>query len=738
MSSVGLGRARWFALLVLLAVVVACRSDSAATPTSPRAMPAATVTPEVAATAVSELAERAATAAPADTAIPEPTAAPADTAIPKPTAEPADTAIPEPTAEPADTAIPEPTDIEGDTAIPEPTDIEGDTATADATAKPTITTEPTSAPTAEQPSAAAVKSINTAFILDASGSMLADLQGRTRLAVAQDAVARLSAALPSSINASLWVYGHRVHQSNKEESCKDIEEVIPMGPVDPDEFDRVAHGLGAKGWTPITDSLIRAAQSLPVGPDQRNTIILVSDGEETCGGDPCALAAELAASAARVTVHAIGLAVDDVTRAQLKCIAEVSGGLYEDADSSEGLESALEQAVESAAEDTFYVVEGLSRPEVVVVSPDGLNVYAAGSASGTLLTFSRDPLTGKLVFLGLFRDGEEGVGLRAPKDIAISPDGKHVYVTASNTAGDGGIGSVVMFSRADSDGRLSLIGSVDAFVDAEAVDGASGVAVSPDGQNVYVTGKDGSRKDDAVAVFQRNVSSGELTRVQLIRTGVDGVGGLTEATDVIVSPDNRNVYVSGTWKEMAVFSRAAEDGRLTFLQSLAQGVDVNKGLLGGQNMRIDTGGRHLYLCARRDGTITLFERDEKSGRLTFSDQLAGHAGERPDQSGLFDLYGAHGLALSPDGRHVYVSGDINNFLVVLERDQDTGRMSFVEHFQDDEAGIDGLEGSHSVAISPDGLSVYVAGFGDNALAVFGRDADTGRLSFVEVIRSPRD
>lgn len=59
--------------------------------------------------------------------------------------------------------------------------------------------------------------INTAFILDASGSMLAALSGRTRLAIAQDAIGNLSAGLPASINASLWVYGHRVEKNNQAE-----------------------------------------------------------------------------------------------------------------------------------------------------------------------------------------------------------------------------------------------------------------------------------------------------------------------------------------------------------------------------------------------------------------------------------------------------------------------------------------------------------------------------------------
>ncbi len=161
---------------------------------------------------------------------------------------------------------------------------------------------------------------NTAVILDAFGSMMADLNGVTRLKVAQDAVGDLGATLPSSINASLWVYGHRVEQDDQAASCLDIEEVIPMGQVDAAQFEQMARSFPAKGYTPIANSLMQAAATLPVGESEANTLILVSDG-----GDPCALAAQFAASDAQVVVHAIGLAVDDVTRANCNVLPKRVG-----------------------------------------------------------------------------------------------------------------------------------------------------------------------------------------------------------------------------------------------------------------------------------------------------------------------------------------------------------------------------------------------------------------------------
>jgi Ca-activated chloride channel family protein len=120
---------------------------------------------------------------------------------------------------------------------------------------------------------------NIALILDASGSMMADLEGRTRLAVAKEALINLSQAIPAESQVSLWVYGHRLSKDDQAASCQDIEEVIPRGPIDPGQVAQIVNGLNAQGYTPITESLQRAASSLPLGENQRNMVVLVSDGE---------------------------------------------------------------------------------------------------------------------------------------------------------------------------------------------------------------------------------------------------------------------------------------------------------------------------------------------------------------------------------------------------------------------------------------------------------------------------
>jgi hypothetical protein len=218
---------------------------------------------------------------------------------------------------------------------------------------------------------------NVALILDASGSMNEDLpgEGQTKLAVAKEVLAEVIPQIPTELNGTLWIYGHRHSGDPKSESCKDIEQVYPLGPVDAQAYVNTVRGITAQGWTPISDSIQKAAENLPAG--DFNSVILVSDGEETCGGNPCALAEALKKSDAELTVHVVGYAVGAVTQEQLQCIAAVSGGSYHDATDAEGLLQALEDALAAT------VVETTLRVEIAL--PDGTEVggdvwlYEAGT-----------------------------------------------------------------------------------------------------------------------------------------------------------------------------------------------------------------------------------------------------------------------------------------------------------------------------------------------------------------------
>ena len=94
------------------------------------------------------------------------------------------------------------------------------------------------------------------------------------------------------------------------------------------------------------------------------------------------------------------------------------------------------------------------------------------------------------------------------------------------------------------------------------------------------------------------------------------------------------------------------------------------------------------------------------------------------------LGGSQGVAVSPDGKHVYSTGSFDDAVVAFSRAAD-GTLTFVESEEDGMGGVDGLDSARGVAVSPDGDHVYVAALADGAATVFSRNSTTGALTFVE-------
>jgi 6-phosphogluconolactonase (cycloisomerase 2 family) len=256
----------------------------------------------------------------------------------------------------------------------------------------------------------------------------------------------------------------------------------------------------------------------------------------------------------------------------------------------------------------------------------------------------------------------------------------------------------------------------------DGLDAADGVAASPDGAHVYVTGFE----DDAVATFSRDPATGALTFVEQDKDGVGGVDGLDGAHSVAASPDGAHVYVTGQADDaVATFSRNPSTGALTFVEQERDGVGGVDGLDAARGVAASPDGAHVYVTGAEDDAVATFSRDPATGALTFVEQ------DKDGVGGVDGLDGAAGVTASPDGAHVYVAGGIDDAVATFSRDASTGALSFVEQDKDGVGGVDGLDGAIGVAASPDGAHVYAAGELDDAVATFSRDPATGALSFVE-------
>ncbi|MFZ2871331.1 vWA domain-containing protein, partial [Zavarzinia sp.] len=185
------------------------------------------------------------------------------------------------------------------------------------------------------------------LVLDASGSMWGQIDGKAKWDIARAAVDRLVTGWDPAIDLGLTVYGHRTKGS-----CDDIEDVMPVGPVDPAKLKAAIAKISPKGKTPLTAAVRRAAEALKY-TENAATVILVSDGEETCDLDPCAIASELEARGVGFTAHVIGFDIrDEAAKAQLKCIADNTGGTFVLADDAASLQNALTAVAAATAAPT--------------------------------------------------------------------------------------------------------------------------------------------------------------------------------------------------------------------------------------------------------------------------------------------------------------------------------------------------------------------------------------------------
>jgi len=265
------------------------------------------------------------------------------------------------------------------------------------------------------------------------------------------------------------------------------------------------------------------------------------------------------------------------------------------------------------------------------------------------------------------------------------------------------------------------------FDDPPAVDGlslAQDLDVSPDGKHVYIA----SEGDSAVGIFSREATTGALTYLGLVKEGFDVVGGLSGANDVVVSPDGKHVYAAGSGDDaIVVFSRDAMTGGLTLVEVKKDGVGGVSGLGNPHSPALSPDGAHLYVACF-GSTVAIFARDAGTGALTFL------GFEEDGQDGVTGIGGAQAVVVSPDGKDVYVAGDTSDAVAAFRRDAGTGLLTFVEAEVDNVAGVDGLASPFDLAIAPDGGHVYVPGAADHAIAVFARNAMTGALDFVQVVR----
>src|SRR3989344_766523 len=193
------------------------------------------------------------------------------------------------------------------------------------------------------------------LVLDASGSMWGRIGDKTRIEIARETVAGLMKDWDPAIELGLMAYGHR-----REGDCKDIELLVPVSKTDPARIVKTVNTLHPKGKTPLSDAVRLAAERLDYRKSKA-TVILVSDGGESCGAGPCAVGAALKKAGADFTVHVVGFDVEKEERTGLGCLAKNTGGQFFAAKDATELKAALATAVKQVKQSQNVTITAVPR-----------------------------------------------------------------------------------------------------------------------------------------------------------------------------------------------------------------------------------------------------------------------------------------------------------------------------------------------------------------------------------------
>lgn len=186
------------------------------------------------------------------------------------------------------------------------------------------------------------KKLHISILLDASGSMKGQISGKSKMDSAKEAIQNFGSKLPSNAEVSLRVYGHKGTGSNKDKklSCESSEEIYRGQGANSPRFQSVLSNVKPAGWTPIAKALESVKQDIQ--PETTESIVyVVSDGIETCGGNPAKVASELNQAKVKTIVNIIGFDVDNEGQKILKQVAESGGGTFTSVDNDQALKDYL-------------------------------------------------------------------------------------------------------------------------------------------------------------------------------------------------------------------------------------------------------------------------------------------------------------------------------------------------------------------------------------------------------------
>lgn len=323
-------------------------------------------------------------------------------------------------------------------------------------------------------------------------------------------------------------------------------------------------------------------------------------------------------------------------------------------------------------------------------------------------------------YLGQIRDGEDGVyGLRGTRGIVMSNDKKNIYVASQYSL------SSFLYNQNTNEITFqeSYLDNTDGM---NGFFGASCIILSKDDRHVYIS----SENENCITIMNRDTATGMLSLNNIVYD-LYGIYGLMGVHSIAISDDDSYIYTTAwngnfyTEKLISVYLRNHTTGGISHIQSISQ--YVPGGLHWPKSIKLSRDNNYVYVSSQMDNAISVFQRDSFTGKLTHIQFVENGV------NGVQGLWSVKAIEISHDDLFLYAI--TRNALTVFTRDRISGQLNFLETHTDNTNGVDGLYGNYSMTVSPDNKNVYTVSNLDSSLVTFSRDAISGLLTFSNKIKA---
>ncbi len=362
-------------------------------------------------------------------------------------------------------------------------------------------------------------------------------------------------------------------------------------------------------------------------------------------------------------------------------------------------------------------VDGLAGVRDVAVSPDGKNVYMAGQTDNAVAIFSRNASTNMLTYVGVIKDTVSTPGLKGAWDVEVSPDGGTVFVSGTTS------NSLVRFTRDPATGKLTYVDSIVDGVSTDGLLGARGVVVAPDGHGVFVVG------------------FGDKALVSITRTGTDNVTVSAGKGSVknFTGENNLSVIEGNVWYDTASPSgNSIKENSEATIGSVRVFLDMNyDGVWNwetGEPSQFTTldGAYHFTVPSGRykvSADLATYSLTESAG--SWSDVLT-----QTSSVASPDGYHAGNMVISADGKYAFTATDKNK-VYAYTRNLTTGALTLVSSATDAAGTLGRDDSGRDIDVVQDvnGTFIYVTGLEEGAISVYKLNTTTNAMTLQQKVKN---